>query len=89
MQSLVDNIARGRIDTRRAEIASRAAARVDQAARAVAAARRDQPMGFAWVTHCLAEAAGGRPDEHERAVPVAGDLAQERPEVNLCARFRR
>lgn len=47
-----------RIAARRARIAARSKARAEEAQKTVELARRGKPMGFAWVTHCLADAAG-------------------------------
>jgi len=58
MGKLTDTSARSKLDARSTRIAARAKQRADQAAAAIQAARRAKPMGFAWVTHCLASAAG-------------------------------
>lgn len=47
-----------RVAARRMRVAARSKARAEQAAKAIQGACQRKPMGFAWVTHCLAEAAG-------------------------------
>ncbi len=47
-----------RAEARRPRIADRSRKRAEQAAAAVQAARKAKRMGFAWVTHCIAQAAG-------------------------------
>jgi len=56
--ALADGASRTRAEARRARIAAKAQARAAQARQAIEAARRGKPMGFAWVTHCLGQAAG-------------------------------
>ncbi len=45
-------------EARRARITRQSQARAAQAQQAIGGARRARPMGFAWVTHCLSQAAG-------------------------------
>ncbi len=61
LQALADGPSRARAEARRTRIAASAARRAAQAAQAIEAARAPgsgKPMGFAWVTHCLSQAAG-------------------------------
>ena len=58
LEALADGGSRARATARRTRIAARAEARAAQARQAIEAARRGKPMGFAWVTHCLSQAAG-------------------------------
>jgi acetolactate synthase-1/2/3 large subunit len=58
MEGTMDAGYEARLSARRLRAAQSAAARRDQAQAAIERARRAQPMGFAWVSHCLAQAAG-------------------------------
>ncbi|OGA00113.1 MAG: hypothetical protein A3H35_03285 [Betaproteobacteria bacterium RIFCSPLOWO2_02_FULL_62_17] len=58
LEALADGAMGERIAARRSHIAARAKARAQQAREMIERARRDKVMGFAWVTHCLAQAAG-------------------------------
>ncbi len=65
-------------EARRERIARHSQARAAQAQQAIESARRARPMGFAWVTHCLSQAAG------EEAI-----LVNEYPLVRAALRVTR